>query len=378
MVYGGNINLSEPSRNRIVLSQPTGRVVFRGASRTVLVAKESVLSIVSFLALFGIFLAIFNIDYPLLARRIQAFRDPDGFVRTQRIPAPWLDRYNIAITSEEDYDADTDGDGLTLHQEYIHLTDPINPDTDGDGVPDGAEVEEGTNPRGVGVADVDGDGMPDTWERAHNLNPLQNDRDGDLDRDGLSNYQEYLHKLDPSNPDTDNDTFPDGTEVRNGYDPSAPGDAKPEVTVVIDKIDVTVPMVWSQTVLEEQLQEDLKRGAIHYPKTAAPGQSGNMFIAAHSSNYAWVEGNFNYVFSKLNNVVPGDIITITVRQKNGAVITYTYKVKQQRIVMPDDPWLFATEGDAAVATLSTCWPIGTRQKRLAVKAELIGVEARKK
>ncbi len=373
MLYGGNINLATPGRR---IAQRSSRVItFTDHARQKWSrAKESVVGIAVFAGFFVVFLFVFNVDYAMLARRINAFMDPDGFVRTARIPAPWLERYNIAITKEADYDADADGDGLSLHQEYIHLTDPVNPDTDGDGVPDGEEVRRGTNPRGIGVADVDGDKMPDTWERAHGLDPLKNDRDGDIDKDGLTNWQEYLHKLDPTNPDTDNDTFLDGDEVRKGYDPSAPGDVRSDVTIVIDKINVTVPMVWSQTVLEEQLQEDLKRGAIHYPRTAAPGQKGNMFIAAHSSNYAWVEGNFNYVFSKLNNVKPGDIVAITVRQKNGAALRYTYKVREQRIVMPDDPWLFMKE-DKASTTLSTCWPLGTRQKRLAVKADLIGVEA---
>jgi sortase A len=129
-------------------------------------------------------------------------------------------------------------------------------------------------------------------------------------------------------------------------------------------------MVWAQSVLEEDMQEDLKHGAIHYPRTAPPGQPGNMFIAAHSSNYAWVEGNFNAIFSKMNDVAPGDIVKITQLLSNGAKLEYLYKVTQNRIVQPDDPWIFMPTAKPTL-TLSTCWPLGTRQKRMIVKATLL-------
>ena len=66
---------------------------------------------------------------------------PDkGFFRlkyTDQVPGP-----------NEDLDtADFDGDGLTNWDEInIHHTDPLNPDTDGDGMPDGWEVSHGLNP----------------------------------------------------------------------------------------------------------------------------------------------------------------------------------------------------------------------------------------
>lgn len=367
MIQGGSINLASG-----IVHTREQRAIYPLRER-VSWARESVMGMVLFVVLFGVFLFLFNLDYAMLAKRVQAFMDPYGFVRTEKIPRTWLERYNIVISTDADTEVDQDGDGLSLYKEYIYLTDPINPDTDGDGVPDGEEVAKGQNPRGLGILDVDHDGMSDIWEREHGLDPLRNDRDEDRDEDGLTNYKEYLHKLDPLNPDTDNDTFSDGTEVHNGYDPSAPGDAKPETTIVINKINVTAPMVWSQSVFEEQLQADLSKGAIHYPKTAAPGQPGNMFIAAHSSNYAWVEGNFNYVFSKLNNVKPGDTIVVTTTQANGATIKYLYKAVEQRVVQPDDPWIFL-KTEKPTATFSTCWPLGTRQKRLIVKAELVQVQ----
>ena len=43
-------------------------------------------------------------------------------------------------------DSDCDSDGLTNGEEITGITDPLNPDTDGDGVLDGTEIADGTNP----------------------------------------------------------------------------------------------------------------------------------------------------------------------------------------------------------------------------------------
>ena len=305
-----------------------------------------------------------------LTKRFSAFINPDGVSGSQQIPTQWLARYGIAMTTAEDLQADVDKDGLTLYDEYIYLTNPINPDTDGDGVNDGKEVLEEKNPRGDGSVDKDGDGMPDKWELTYQLNLFVNDRDVDSDKDGLTNWQEYQYGLDPTNPDTDGDAYSDNQELINGYDPSAPGDTKAKVTITIDKIKITVPMVWATSVREQDMQRYLKEGAVHYPRTASPGQLGNSFVSAHSSNYAWVDGNYNEVFSKLDKVSPGDIIKIRMTLANGSTVEYLYKATQQRVTKPDDPWIFMKTKTATV-TLSTCWPLGTRQKRLVVKADLI-------
>jgi len=50
----------------------------------------------------------------------------------------------------QNFDLDTDGDGLTNDQEVDYGTDPKNPDSDGDGFKDGEEVKNGYNPYGPG------------------------------------------------------------------------------------------------------------------------------------------------------------------------------------------------------------------------------------
>lgn len=131
-------------------------------------------------------------------------------------------------------DPDTDGDGLPDGWEYWYELDPRDPDgdegpdgdPDDDGLSNADEHTYGTDPK---KADTDGDGLPDAWELQYGLDPLDATGDdgagGDPDNDGLSNTGELQHGTDPRNPDTDGDGLPDGWEVQHGLNPlSAEGD----------------------------------------------------------------------------------------------------------------------------------------------------------
>lgn len=216
---------------------------------------------------------------------------------------------------------------------------------------------------------VAGNASFEVWAKAHGLSN-QDATDADADKDGLSNYAEYLHGTDPNNADTDRDGYSDKQEIVNGYDPNDNGKMRIATSVRIEKLGVDVPMVWSASEKETDMLKDLENGVIHYSKTAAPGQNGSMVISGHSSNFAWAKGNYNHVFEKLNDLQPGDVITINTLQQNGKVIDYRYKVTEKFVTTADDPKIF-TNTENPTLMLSTCWPIGTNLKRIIVKGELV-------
>jgi alpha-tubulin suppressor-like RCC1 family protein len=90
------------------------------------------------------------------------------------------DGFSLGDASEADQDPD--GDGLTTGEEWVLGTDPLNPDTNGDGIPDGIAVRSGKSPTNL---DMDGDGVTNAVERANGTDPFNPDTDGDGSGDGV-------------------------------------------------------------------------------------------------------------------------------------------------------------------------------------------------
>lgn len=141
--------------------------------------------------------------------------DGDGLTGQQEIDG-WnsIVTYNELTVSNEQYNSsmllpDTDFDGLSDYEEFIHGTSPRSPDTDADGVSDPVEIQIGSNPKNY---DTDGDLLGDSEELTFGSDPLL----PDTDSDGLSDFQEYELGSDPLKPDTDGDGLTDFEEVAFG------------------------------------------------------------------------------------------------------------------------------------------------------------------
>jgi hypothetical protein len=188
-----------------------------------------------------------------------------------QMPDGWEIYYGL-LPYLSDGDVDKDSDTLTNIIEYKHKrptdwdeevdgvwwggTNPNNPDSDGDTLPDAWEIKYDFNPNDNGTintdngkegdpdydnllngdeykygtspleSDSDKDGMPDGWEVENELEPMgPSDVDYDDDSDGLTNVQEFLNGTNPNNNDTDSDNIPDGWEVNHGLDPSNSNDS---------------------------------------------------------------------------------------------------------------------------------------------------------
>lgn len=152
------------------------------------------------------------------------------------------------------------------------------------------------------------------------------------------------------------------TEISNNVkaDPSKPS------SIFIDKISVSAPIIYSEKEINEKsFQLALRNGVVHFPETALPGQNGNVVIFGHSSGAWWVPGNYKHVFTLLDKLSVNDIVTIEYQG-----ITYKYKIKNTRIVMPTEVSVL-NQTNFPTLTLITCYPVGTNEKRLIVEAEQI-------
>lgn len=148
--------------------------------------------------------------------------------------------------------------------------------------------------------------------------------------------------------------------------PLDPGEVVPAGSqIIIPKINVTAPIVYTTSNDEKVIQENLTKGVVHYKGTAEPGTVGNSFITGHSSNFWWIKGNYNYVFVNLNKLVVGDQAKI---YHNGN--KYVYQVKEIKVVEPTDTSVL-TPTDTPTLTLMTCTPTGTNWKRLIVSFDQV-------
>ena len=161
------------------------------------------------------------------------------------------------VNSTDPYNADTDGDGVAddLEADSIEALDPCSPvqdegyggydatnsiwaaaDCDGDGVTNGDEATNGTDPYQAS-SDTDGDGIDDDTETnngtdsSNPCDPIQAAgytgydagnaiwATADCDSDGLSNGEEVMLGTGVYVADTDGDTINDGQEVADGTNP---------------------------------------------------------------------------------------------------------------------------------------------------------------
>jgi len=146
--------------------------------------------------------------------------------------------------------------------------------------------------------------------------------------------------------------------------------------IVVPRIDQNIPIVrvssdslirrdWQ--ALEDEMQDALKDGVVHYPGTSLPGETGNIVITGHSSYFPWDPGRFKDVFALLVDVVEGDKVVVYHEQDK-----YIYEIYDVKIVLPEDIEVLKQTPEDKL-TLITCWPVGTNLKRLIVTAKPIEV-----
>ena len=144
-----------------------------------------------------------------------------------------------------------------------------------------------------------------------------------------------------------------------------------EATITIQKINVSVPIVFNVSANPDDIYKNLTNGMVHYSPTPKPGQGGAAVILCHSSLYPWQYNKYGAPCALIDKVAPGD--KITVRYTDGRIFNFT--MKQSIIFNP-----LEADGDKRLAEIErnpkpsiilvTCWPINTSKNRIALQAEL--------
>ena len=103
--------------------------------------------------------------------------------------------------------------------------------------------------------------------------------------------------------------------------------------------------------------EQLKRGVAQKIGSAAPGQVGNLSLAAHNDIYG-------EIFRYLDQLSPTDEIIISSNRQS-----YTYVVRDIKVVEPTETWVLEPT-DFASTTLISCYPYRVNSKRIVIFADL--------
>ena len=114
---------------------------------------------------------------------------------------------------------------------------------------------------------------------------------------------------------------------------------------------------------EAEYDQALQQGVAQAKGTAMPGQTGTMFLFAHSMQNPWQITRENIPFLKLGDVKQNEAIYVYWNGKR-----YIYKVTNKKEVWPNEVE-YLTKNQGNVLILQTCTPIGTSFKRLLVFAK---------
>ena len=143
--------------------------------------------------------------------------------------------------------------------------------------------------------------------------------------------------------------------------------ADPLFSIVIPKIGANSKVIADVDPYDSKIyQVELTKGVAHAKGTAYPGEIGNSFYFAHSSDNFYNANRYNSVFYLLNKMEIGDVFYLVYKNE-----IYRYGVIEKSVVKPDAVEYIKKENDEKLATLMTCWPAGTTINRLVVVGKLI-------
>lgn len=152
-------------------------------------------------------------------------------------------------------------------------------------------------------------------------------------------------------------------------DPTTSIAVSPDPKLIIPKINVDVPVTYNVTPDYDSQMKAMENGVAYFGIPGAnsrPGQVGNTVLSGHSSNDIIDQGNYKFIFARLDHLVKGDTIFVNYESKR-----YTYTVTKTEVVKPTNVGALVYKTDKPILTLITCTPLGTSLNRLLVTAEQV-------
>jgi LPXTG-site transpeptidase (sortase) family protein len=132
----------------------------------------------------------------------------------------------------------------------------------------------------------------------------------------------------------------------------------PEIGIdskVVSNVDASDPDIYGPA---------LRSGVAHAYGSAFPGDGKMVYIFGHSTDYAWNIEAYNALFYEIKDLTAGSGVFLQLGEE-----VYKYKVRESKVVAPEDVSFLYDYSEEDVLILQTCYPPGTTWQRLIVVAE---------
>jgi len=133
----------------------------------------------------------------------------------------------------------------------------------------------------------------------------------------------------------------------------------------IKKLGVKAPIVFGTSGAHKALEAALKGGTVHFSESSKPGEAGSVVILGHSAPAGWPKRDYEWVFSRLNELENGDEIYIYYNHRK-----VIYRVSKKFFLKPGQDIPGSQDVLGANLYLITCWPPGRNQQRIVVQAAM--------
>lgn len=126
----------------------------------------------------------------------------------------------------------------------------------------------------------------------------------------------------------------------------------------IPKLNLSLPLFFVED--RKDVYKFLKKGVIIFPGSAMPSRAGPTIILGHSVPLNWPKHNYDWAFSRLEELEKGDEIIIRSSLKK-----YNYFVKE-KFFLDKGEKLPTYEKSKNTLFLVSCWPPGKATKRIVI------------